>query len=180
MLDELADGEIRIRRHREGDVDALFEAARESIAEVGRWLPWCHPDYRREETAEWIAGRIEAWDRGDAYEFVIEDAETGRVLGGVGINSINRGLRSANLGYWVRTTAAGRGVATAAARLAARFALEVMGLVRVYILADVENLPSQRVAEKAGAVREGVLRNALVLRGEPRDAVGYSLIPGDL
>ncbi|GMV37019.1 MAG: hypothetical protein AMXMBFR61_15270 [Fimbriimonadales bacterium] len=161
-------------------MDAVYEAARESIAEVGRWLPWCHPEYRREETAEWIAGRIAAWDCGEAYEFVIEDAATGRVLGGVGINGIDRSHRSANLGYWVRTSAAGRGVATAAARLAARFALKEVGLVRVCILADIENRPSQRVAEKAGAVREGVLRNALFLRGEPRDAVCYSLIPGDL
>ncbi len=180
MLDEFTDGVVRIRRHRRDDVDAVYEAAYESIAEVGRWLPWCHHDYRREETAEWIAGRIAAWDLGEAYEFVIEEVGSGRVLGGVGVNNINPGHRSANLGYWVRTSAAGRGVATAAARLAARFALQEVGLSRVYILADVENLPSQRVAEKAGALREGVLRNALVLRGEPRDAVCYSLIPGDL
>ena len=39
---ELTDGEIILRTYREGDADALYEAVRESIAEVSLWLPWCH------------------------------------------------------------------------------------------------------------------------------------------
>jgi RimJ/RimL family protein N-acetyltransferase len=172
---------IRIRRHRADDVDALYEAARESVVEVGRWLPWCHhPDYARREAEEWVAGRDAAWETGASYEFVIEDASTGKMLGGVGINQVSPEHNSANLGYWVRTSAAGHGVATAAARLAARFGLDDLGLTRIQITADVENRPSQRVAEKIGAVREGIRRNSLVLHGEPRDSVCYSIIPGDI
>ena len=96
------------------------------------------------------------------------------------MNFINRVHQIGNLGYWVRSTAAGRGVATQAARLMARFAFEQVGLHRVEILAAIPNIASQRVAEKAGAVREGVLRNRLLIRGVSYDAILFSLIPEDL
>ena len=86
----------------------------------------------------------------------------------------------ANLGYWVRTNSVGRGVATSATRLAARFGFEELGLHRIEIVAAVENIASQRVAEKAGALREGLLRKRLLIRGESQDAVLFSLLPEDL
>jgi len=84
-----------------------------------------------------------------------------------------------NLGYWVRSSCARRGVTTAAARMTAQFALKELRMGRVEILASVKNLPSQRVAEKLGAVREGILRNRLLLHGSYHDAVIYSLVSGD-
>jgi len=53
-------------------------------------------------------------------------------------------------------------------------------LLRIEIVAAVDNIPSQRVAEKAGARREGVLRNRLFINGESLDAVLFSLVPEDL
>jgi ribosomal-protein-serine acetyltransferase len=177
---ELIEGPILIRTLREEDVSALFEAARESIAEVSPWLPWCHENYSIEETREFIASRELASEGGEWYSFGIFEKDGGRFLGGVGINFINRVHQMANLGYWVRTSAAGRGVATSATRAVARFGFEQLGLQRIEIVAAVDNIPSQRVAEKAGAVREGVLRKRLLIRGKPQDAVMFSLVPEDL
>jgi hypothetical protein len=73
-----------------------------------------------------------------------------------------------------------RGVATAATHLIVRFGFEVLGLTRVEIVVDVDNGPSLRVAEKVGAVREGVLRNRLVTGDRVSDAVMFSLVPEDL
>ena len=98
----------------------------------------------------------------------------------MGINFINRVHQMGNLGYWVRTSAAGHGVATTATRMAGRFAFEQLGLRRIEIVAAVGHVPSQRVAEKAGATREGVLRNRLLINSESLDAVLFSLVPGDL
>ena len=177
---ELIEGPILIRTLREEDVSALFEAARESIAEVSPWLPWCHENYSIEETREFIASRELASEGGEWYSFGIFEKDGGRFLGGVGINFINRVHQMANLGYWVRTSAAGRGVATSATRAVARFGFEQLGLQRIEIVAAVDNIPSQRVAEKAGAVREGVLRKRLLIRGESHDAVLFSLVVEDL
>jgi RimJ/RimL family protein N-acetyltransferase len=70
----------------------------------------------------------------------------------------------------------GRGVAPAAVRLVAEHAFRETDLVRLEIVCAVGNVRSQRVAEKAGAVREGVLRNRLLLPSGPSDAVMFSLV----
>jgi ribosomal-protein-serine acetyltransferase len=177
---ELSEGQLLIRPYQERDVDALYEAVRESIPKVSRWLPWCHQNYSIEESRDFISSRELASQGGEWYSFGIFEIDGGKFLGGVGINFINRIHQYANLGYWVRTSAAGHGVATRATRLAARFAFDQLGLQRIEIVAGVDNLSSQRVAEKAGAKREAVLRNRLLFRGQSFDAVLFSLVPEDL
>src|SRR5882724_4319562 len=176
---ELTEGPLLIRPYREADAIALYEAVRESVSEVSLWLPWCHQNYSIEESREFIGSRELASQGDEWYSFGVFETDGGRFLGGVGINFINRVHQMANLGYWVRTSAASRGVATAAARLAARFGFEELGLQRIEIVAAVDNIPSQRVAEKAGARREGVLRKRLLIRGESLDAVLFSLLAED-
>ena len=171
---------LLIRPYRHSDIQALYEAVRESISEVGQWLPWCHPDYSRAESEAWIAACSETWLSGEAYAFGIFDARSTELWGGCGLNYINRDHQLANLGYWVRTSCTGRGIASAAVRLLARFGFEELSLTRIEIVVAEANTPSLRVAEKAGATREGVLRNGLVLHDRALDAVMFSLIPGDL
>ena len=98
------------------------------------------------------------------------------MLGGCGINQINPMQRLANLGYWVRTSATGRGVAPAAVREVAAYAFRETDLIRLEIVVAVGNTRSQRVAEKVGATREGVLRSRVLLPSGPSDAVMYSLV----
>jgi RimJ/RimL family protein N-acetyltransferase len=129
------------------------------------------------EAEEWVRSRAALRAEGVEYDFVIVD-ESGRFLGACGVNQINRVHRFGNLGYWVRTSATGRGVATEAVRQATRFAFAEADLVRLEIVCAVGNTRSQRVAEQAGAMREGVLKNRLILRGQPVDAVMYALLPG--
>jgi RimJ/RimL family protein N-acetyltransferase len=86
----------------------------------------------------------------------------------------------ASLGYRVAHGYWGRGIATRAVRAAAEAAFaEWPWLVRLEAVADVENPASQRVLEKAGFVREGVLRSYVVLKGRPRDMVMFSFIDSD-
>jgi ribosomal-protein-serine acetyltransferase len=180
MTIELIEGPLLIRPYREEDAGALYEAVRESLSEVSRWLPWCHENYSIEESREFIGSRAKASEDGEWYSFAVFKKDGGRFLGGVGINFVNRVHQMANLGYWVRTSAAGSGIATKATRLVARFAFEQIGLQRIEIVAAVGNIASQRVAEKAGAIREGVLRKRLLIRGESQDAVMFSLVREDL
>jgi len=164
-----------IRPYRADDAPRLFEAARESIAEVFQWLAWCHPRYSLEEAAAWVSACDEKARQGLEYNFAIVDAQ-GRFLGGCGINQINPLHRFANLGYWVRSSETGRGVAVEAARQAARFAMLNTDLVRLEILCPVGNERSRRVAEKAGAVREGILADRLMVHGRARDAILHSIV----
>jgi len=92
------------------------------------------------------------------------------------LSGVNRTHRFANLGYWVRTPQSSKGVGAAAARLAARFAFEELGLNRLEFIIPAGNRASIRIAEKLGVRFEGILRKRLVLRGKPSDALSYSLL----
>jgi ribosomal-protein-serine acetyltransferase len=162
------------------DVESFWQAVTESVSELSQWMAWCHEDYSREEARAWLETCAGAWDRAEAFDFLTTDRSTGAVLGACALNHLDHGNRRANLGYWVRTGATGRGVATEAAALAVHYGLGDLGLGRVEIVAAVGNRASQRVAEKLGATREGVLRNRFWLRGAYVDAVLFSLLPADL
>jgi RimJ/RimL family protein N-acetyltransferase len=129
------------------------------------------------EAVEWVRSRAPLAAEGREYTFAIVGTD-GRFLGGCGLNQINRIHKFGNLGYWVRTSATRRGVATEAVRQVAEFAFSDTDLVRLEIVCAVRNDASQRVAIRAGAVREGVLRHRLLLHGQPVDAVMYSLLRG--
>ena len=177
---KLVKDNILLRPYRPDDAASVYEAARESVNEVGIWLPWCHAGYTLAESKKWIKTCGENWNKGTAYEFAVLDSQTGRYLGGCGLNHIDPAYKTTNLGYWVRSGSTGHGIATTAAMLLARFGFVQLHLNRIEIIVAVENSRSQRVAEKAGAKHEGILRNRIPINGLVHDAVVFSFIPQDL
>jgi ribosomal-protein-serine acetyltransferase len=176
----LSAGGILLRPYYPDDASKVYDAARESFPEVHRWLPWCHGDYSMQESEKWIESCDAAWDKGSAYEFAIFELENGGYLGGCGLNHIDPIYKMANLGYWVRSSRVRQDIATTAAILLARSCFVKLQLNRIEIVAATGNTASQRVAEKAGAKREGVLRNRISVNGLVHDAVMFSIIPQDL
>lgn len=168
---------ILLRPYEMKDVEQLHSAARESLEEFSPWMPWCHKEYNAEESSRWIEMCIKDWEEEIAYQFAIIDLKNGDFLGGCGLNHINKTDKVTNLGYWVRSSRMKHGIATAATLLLADFGFKELKLNRIEILVAIENKASQRVAIKAGAVREGILRNRLLLQGKIHDAVMFSLIP---
>lgn len=179
MQMEFTDGYIIIRPYTIEGAVSLYEAASEYLPDGIEWLPWIHSDYSCEESREWIATSIEKWESRTEYNFAVISAATGEYLGGVGLNHIDAEYSIANLGYWVRKSMRGRGIALAAARLAAEFGFNQLELSRIEIIVAVNNTASCRTAEKAGAVCEGRLRNRLKIGGKPCDAIMHSFTPSD-
>jgi ribosomal-protein-serine acetyltransferase len=118
---------------------------------------------------------VRAFEQRTAFEFAIVSGDD-RYLGGCGLNQIDAVNRRANLGYWVRTSAIRQGVATRAVRAIRDWAFEHTDLLRLEIVVALGNEASQRVAAKSGAIKEGVLRNRLLLHGAIHDATIFSLI----
>ncbi len=175
-----AEAGATIRPLTASDAPALLTAVRASLPTLSQWLPWATDDYDLAIAESWIAHCIAARETEREYHFGIFDAASGEVLGSVGLNHRIPAYRSANMGYWVADAARGRGVAVEAARWAARFGFDTLGLQRIAILILPENRTSLRVAMKLGAVCEGVARNAVVHCGQPHDAMVFSLLPSDL
>lgn len=173
---ELTDGKIVLRKPVAADAAAIEAACQDP--EIPRWIPMIPQPYTAESAREFVAWSAERWAAGD-YSFVIVDAGTGELLGAIGM-SVQQRMRIGHVGYWVAAGARRRGVASSALRLLARWALE-SELGRVELITDPDNLASQRVAERAGFRREGVLRSHTLHRdGRRRDAVMFSLLPGEL
>ncbi len=177
---ELGDDRLLLRAFRSDDAEAVHAAVRESMNELSKWLSWCHPDYAIADTRQFLDGRGEAFRTDGEYSFAIIERASGRFVGAIGINQIDKAAQRANLGYWLRTSASGRGYATEATKLLARWAFESQNLERIEIVAAVGNLASQRVAERVGATREAIARNRLRVHGVQHDAVVFSLIPADI
>jgi ribosomal-protein-serine acetyltransferase len=170
---------VRLRPYRDSDATSLHVAVRESLATVGHWQPWCNEGFNLSSAEAWIAYCKRSWLLGDHFEFAVVDDATDEYLGGTGINQRNREHRFANLGYWVRQSRQGYGIATKSGRLAARFGFANADLSRIEVVVAEGNLASRRTAEKIGARLESIARNRLVLHGVPVNAAMYSLVPDD-
>ena len=166
---------ITLRFPEPHDIEPLFAAVRESLSALHPWAPWCPLTYGLCDAARWVEQQPASREAGTAFEFVVLDGD-GRILGCCGINQIHTGFRLGNLGYWVRTSATLRGVASSAARQVADWAVQNTALHRLELLVAVGNRASQAVAIKAGATLEGRLRCRFLVHGQFQDAFVYSII----
>jgi ribosomal-protein-serine acetyltransferase len=170
-----ASGTIAILPYSLDDTDRVVDAVRESFAELTLWMPWAHPGYSRVDSETWTTHATTAFAQGTAYEFTIVDGD-GAYLGGCGLNQIDRINKRANLGYWIRSSAAGRGVMPRAVQLLRDWAAAITDLHRLEIFVAEGNVRSRRVAQKCGAQFEGTLRDRMLLNGVYHDASVFSLI----
>ncbi len=160
------------------DAEGFATAARESVATVGVWMPWCVADYSATLALDWFAACDAAHVANTGFDVGVF-AEDGELLGGVGLNQFNRLHNFANLGYWVRASKQRQGVCLRAAQALANHGFSELGFGRIEIIIAEGNEPSNAVARKLGAVFEGYARNRLMIRGVPVTALVYSLIAGD-
>jgi ribosomal-protein-serine acetyltransferase len=175
----LTDKVVALRRFHPRDVDALYAAARESLDDLIPWMSWAHPAYSRDEVAEYVRIVGESWDAGRYYAFAITDARDGMMLGAASLSHVHPVYHFCNLGYWIRSSRRGNGLAARAARLAAKFGFEQLGLIRAEVVIAVGNEASLKVAEKSGAQREGILRDRVTVREQIHDAVMFSFVRAD-
>ena len=171
----LAVGSIRLRLPAARDEDAIYEACQDP--EIQRWAATPVP-YLREHAQGWIEGAEPEWAEARHGALAIVDATDDRFLGAIGLSP--QEPHRVEIGFWIVPAARGRGIATEATRLVARWALRDLGFDRLELLHLVGNEASRRVAEKAGFHHEGTLRDYAVVRGEVCDVVMYSLLAADL
>ena len=110
---------------------------------------------------------------------ITDPADPDALWGNISLYDIDPHNQRAATGYWPAAPARGRGSATRALRLLSRWAFDTLGLARLELTCGPDNTASQRVAERAGFVREGMLRSHLTFKNGRRDTVVYGLLPSD-
>lgn len=157
---------LRLRQILPKDAEDMF--AYSKSAEVTRYLLWdVHPDAIY--TEKYVAYLQERYAVGDFYDFAIEYKENGKMIGTVGFTSFDLPNRSAEVGYVIAPAYQGQGIATEALTRLIAFGFEKCALSRISAVCMRGNLASLRVMEKCGLKHEGVLRSAVLAKGEMRD-----------
>jgi RimJ/RimL family protein N-acetyltransferase len=144
---------------------------------VQRWMPWA-VRYTRDKALHWCTKEAFRDPRREANFTIVPD-RTGRFAGVIGIGRADWETGVAETGYWIGPADRRHGYVTEALREVARYAFG-LGLYRLELLAATGNRASQRVAERAGFTREGVLRQARRVPGGRADMVIFSLLEGEL
>jgi|SRR5215472_1079767 len=174
----LAGDAVLLRPWGEADVPGIVLAFSDPVMQR---FSWRTAPYTETDARGFFAEQEEARLRGEGLSFaLVEPRDQDVVLGSVSLSEVRLDQGCAALGYWLAPGARGRGVATQAVRLLARWAFAELGLARLELTCGPDNEASQRVAERCGFSHEGLLRSHVPFKGARRDSVIYSLLPGEL
>jgi RimJ/RimL family protein N-acetyltransferase len=168
---ELDCGIARVRSFRTEDVESFARHANNRKVWLNLRDAFPHP-YTRADGEAFIARVLEA-----RPECVFAIEVGGEAAGAIGFtlgHDVER--RSAELGYWLAEPHWGRGITTAAVRAASDYAFRTYDLLRIFAVPYGTNGASVRVLEKAGFVREGVMRKSAIKDGMVKDQALYALV----
>ena len=163
-----------MRLPRTEDVDTIAPAfADPDIQDAGNL-----PPFTREELLANLEHVPALAASGRLMPLLVVDAARAEVLGGGTLHHLDAERGIVEIGYWLFPHARGRGVATRVARILAEHAFS-LGVQRVEAYVNIGNEASDRVVERAGFTREGVVRSLPKPDGTRVDKTLYSLLPGE-
>ncbi len=167
----IGDGVV-LRDWRDEDAPALAPVCGEWNVCAFTSVPW---EWSEDAALEWIERQRGKRVAGTVLALAIEAGDDGRALGNVNLTGFDEDVREAAVGYWLTPQARGRGLATAAASLLIDWGMRNLGLERVEFAILPENVASQRVAERVGAVPLGVRERSHEAEGRWWDMTIWSV-----
>jgi RimJ/RimL family protein N-acetyltransferase len=159
------------------DAPRLKDAIDSSLDELRPWMPWARSEPQElSEKVELLRRFRGQFDLGTDFVLGMFDADERAVVGGTGLHK-RRGADALEIGYWIRTSHTGRGLATESTAALTRVAFELCDVDRVEIRVDPTNEPSLGIPRRLGFVEEGMLRRRLPPdeKGVPRDVIVFTL-----
>nr|WP_275585580.1 GNAT family protein [Blastococcus saxobsidens] len=161
-----------MRPWRADDAADVLAACQDS--EIQRWTQVPVP-YAPEHAQDFVGSIApRTWAEGGAL-FAVEPLDGSALVGSIGLFPPRDGVGEA--GYWTAPAHRGRGLTAAALGMLAGWALDRVH--RVELLVDPANTGSRRVAEAAGFIAEGTIRQRFLHRGRPGDVVLYARLAAD-
>lgn len=171
----LVDGATLLRPWRDSDLRAVAEACRDP--EIARWTSV--PDnYSEADARAFLLYRYDALLAGTTAPFAVVSSSD-QLLGSIALMRIDWQHHRAEAGYWLARWGRGQGHATRALRMISDWGFETLRLGRIGLYAATGNAASQRVAERAGFVREGTLRAYMRGKDGQQDMVSFGLLAAE-
>jgi RimJ/RimL family protein N-acetyltransferase len=153
---------LLIRAGTAADLAITYPVAQESAAELRAWMPWAHPSPLWESMEKYFSTCEEKWRTRDMLDFQWIEKSSGELIGKGGFHHIDWMIPKFEIGYWLRTSHAGKGFCTEAVNGLVQFAKTELHAKRLEIRSQPANARSRAVAERCGFVLEGVLRSSLL------------------
>jgi RimJ/RimL family protein N-acetyltransferase len=154
------------------DAPLFKEAVDSSLDHLRPWMPWAAHDPQPLPEKVRLLRRFRGnFDRGEDFVYGIFSRNETEVVGGTGLHP-RVGEGAFEIGYWIRASRVGEGLATEAAAALTRVAFELCGVDRVEIRVEPANVASVAVPRKLRYAEEGMLRRRLP---GARDLLVYSL-----
>ncbi|MEI2563423.1 GNAT family N-acetyltransferase [Vibrio metoecus] len=154
----------------------LMQRIRQSQT-LHQWVDWCHALFSTQEAEQFIQATRLNWVKAEAYGFGVFERQTQTLIGMVAINEFYHTFNMASLGYWIADDCQRQGYGKEALTALIVFCFERLELTRLEIVCDPDNVPSQMLALRCGAVQEQLAPNRFLYAGEPRAGIVFSLIP---
>jgi RimJ/RimL family protein N-acetyltransferase len=170
----LASERIALRQLRLGDAAAISVACQDPDIPRFTMMP---EGVTEAQARVWVERSLEWWPRGVA-RFAITIPPSDEFVGQIGMQ-LDRASRRAETFYWLDPTARGQGHAAEALQLVTGWVFGAFDVVRVQLVTHLDNAASQRVAERCGFVREGVLRAWEPVKDDQPDVVMWSRLASD-
>ena len=158
--ESLATPRLVLRATRAGMGATVNAAVLESHGMLAPWMPWAREPQALEAAEEHCRDMQAKWHSREMLDFCFHRREDGEFVGKGGLHTIDWRVPKLEIGYWIRTSCAGRGYATEATLALVDFARGHLRAHRLEITSDAANAASRRVAEKAGFVLEGIRRQS--------------------
>ena len=134
-----------------------------------------------EEVREWLSSADEAYADPRTYYWAIEETRSGEVIGELFVDDFGTSSRWCEVDWKIGPAFQGKGYATEAARAVLEYLIREVGFHRIEAKCCVENTASERVMQKLGMNKEGILRERFYGKdGRWHDLAEYSLLAHDL
>lgn len=177
MFSLRADDEVALELAEEHHAQAIYDLTDRNRDHLSPWMPWVATTTTVADTQAFLVFVRGEYVAGRAFHCNLR--YRGEIVGGIGLNRIDRANAKADLGYWIDAGHTGRGVVTRATRALTTAAFEQLGLNRVTIRAGVENVRSRAVPERLGFTMEGVLRQHERVGDRFIDHAAYAMLAAD-
>ncbi|QSF46037.1 GNAT family N-acetyltransferase [Paenibacillus tianjinensis] len=170
---------LLIRAARWGDGAEMNEAIAESLNELKPWMIFAQSLQTPEETEQYAReSRLKYLDRSNMHMNIYNKAD-GTFIGCSGLHHIDWDVRAFELGYWIRSSCAGKGYMTEAVNAITEFTIRELEANRIEIRCSGRNTKSAAVAERTGYTLDGILRcNTRGFDGELHDTKVYAKVRG--
>lgn len=173
---------LLLRPPQAGDGVEMNAAIKESFNELKIWMPWAR-ELPSVESSEERARRAHAdWLLREDIQILIFDKSSKKIIGSTGLHRIKWEIPAFEIGYWVRTSFAGKGYISESTNALTRFAFKQLKAKRVEIRCNPKNERSHAVIKRLGFEYEGCLRYSDIHAAHSiveRDTVVYSRLNPD-